>query len=206
MLILRTIIVFFSLFLILLLAALKNNAQDDANPIGSTPMNNINGNSETEISLFDVPEVSLTPEPTDLIAVTYTPSMTDTPFPTEIVPSEVGPTNSPSEVAPSITPSTVEFVGTQPIELIETSTFTGTDVTIVEITETMQATGVLLACELDMDTDGTVTDSDLAQLGRALLNSAVNEVTSIYDLNANNQIDIGDLQKMTTYLFDICTQ
>jgi hypothetical protein len=235
MLTLRTIIGLLILVLILVLvlplAALKNSAQESIIPLGTTqesPVNHLNGDSETP-TLFDVSEASPSPElplvlvtettsptntlfptdvtpvpfspsstPRDFAVVIYTPSPTVIVFPTEILPIEISPTNSYSEIAPSITPAST-------IELSQDFVTTVVEGTIGEATETMQPSSVSITCELDLDADGIVTDDDLSQLGRSLLNSPINDRTSIYDLNANSQLDIGDLQKMAAFLFESCT-
>jgi hypothetical protein len=226
MLILRTIIGLLILILILglpfPLAELKNSAQESISPIGTTQQSlvtNLNGDSVTPTA-FNVPQASPSAElplvlatetasptntlfptevtsvpfspsatPTDVVAVVYTPSPTVTLFPNAIVPIEISPANLPA--------STVELP--QDVATVEG------EATIGEATQTMQPSPVSITCALDVDADGIVTDDDFTQLGRSLLNRPVNNSTSIYDLNANSQIDIGDLQKMAAFLFETCT-
>jgi hypothetical protein len=209
----RAVTIFLGLLMVISLVMWKSNAQNDPNPIGATEqstINSISSNPVTEIPSdgdFELPEISPTAEPTNLPLATYTFPPTDMVFPQETASPELETTISPSDVVPSITAtSTAELIETQEVTIDATNlvsvTTTGTE--MAEITPTSQPTPVSLACELDEDADGVVTDRDLSEIGQKLLNSAVNETTSIYDLNENHQIDIGDLQKIVTYLFTTC--
>jgi len=200
----RAVTIFLGLLIVISLAVWKSDAQDDP-PVGATEQATVNStvsNSEVEtpaVGNLDVSEVPPTAQPTDLPLAIDTLTPTDMVFPTETAPPELGATASPSDLVPSITPSsTVQFVETQPIELTKDAT------TPQSVTATEQPTTESIACEIDRDTDGVVTDRDLSEIGRELLNNAVNETTSMYDLNANLQIDIGDLQKMVAYLLTTC--
>lgn len=73
----------------------------------------------------------------------------------------------------------------------------------VDVTATVSASATSVTCLFDTDTDGEVTERDLSQLAE-LLNTSANETTAVYDLNANTQIDIGDLQIMASRLHELC--
>lgn len=63
-----------------------------------------------------------------------------------------------------------------------------------------------VACDIDVNGDGTITESDLAAIAEALLGSDVSDSTSRYDRNGNRLIDIGDIQMLTSYLYTTCPQ
>lgn len=126
------------------------------------------------------------------------PSITSTPI---TIPTATK--TEPATVEPSITaPLAENLTGTPFITPTEPVSATSTE--SAQVTATEQAASIAVACELDVDADGIVTDSDLAQIGREALDAATNE-TSIYDLDGNHQVDIGDLQMMAGYLFETCS-
>jgi hypothetical protein len=211
----RAVTIFLGLLIVISLAVWTSDAQDDPNPVGATEQPTVNSTvNDSEVDILtvgnlEVTEISPTAEPTDVPPVPITLIPTEMVFPTETALPDLGATASPLDNVPSITPSsTIQLVETQPAEVTVDATtlvnITATDTEMVEITPTSQLTPISLACELDVDTDGVVTDHDLSEIGRELLNSTVNETTLIYDLNENHQIDIGDLQKMVTYLLTSC--
>ncbi|MCC6803796.1 MAG: hypothetical protein IT319_13005 [Anaerolineae bacterium] len=140
------------------------------------------------------------------IADTATPQIIETMQPTAIVSETADTENVPESTdekpgtfdaateTPTVIPSTVPTE-----EVSATSTDT------VQLAATEQAASVLIVCELDIDGDGVVTETDLVQIGREAFDTAAGE-PSVYDLDGNQQVDIGDLQIMTGYLFETCSR
>lgn len=143
--------------------------------------------TNTVIADIATPEII---EITSTVVVSETADAGNVPESTDEEPG----TPDTSTETPTVTPSTVP-----------TEEVSATSADTVQILVTEQATPVAIVCALDMDGDGVVTETDLAQIGREALNTVTDE-PSVYDLDGNHQVDIGDLQIMADYLFETCSR
>lgn len=105
-----------------------------------------------------------------------------------------------TETATSLPVITVTLF-TQPTDA---ASLTATATETAQVSATEQPPRLSAACKFDVDMDGIVTEHDLSRIDEEILNTGVNETTAVYDLNANLQIDIGDLQLMAGYLYKTC--
>jgi hypothetical protein len=156
-------------------------------------------------SAFPFPTVDLgTVIPTDEIPPEAQPSVTAT----DSLTAEAVPSVAATDLSGvTITPTAEPDVG-EPIDVTD-ATFPvpspdSTETESVEVTATVEAPEEAAACAFDVDADGEITEGDLQELAQTVLNTGTNETTVVYDLNANDQIDIGDLQMMTSYLDETC--
>lgn len=113
------------------------------------------------------------------------------------------PLSSVNPPAPTAAPEGTSMVALTE-DVLATLVPTADSTESVAVTAPAAARSVPAECAFDVDADGSVSEADLTALAARLLNTAVNETTAVYDLNGNQQIDIGDFQMLAASFDESC--